>query len=186
MDKLNLEIQKLADSLNKKPVFGKGLKNAKILLLGEAPGSKEEETGIPFAGSAGKNLNEFLEILNITREEIYITNTVKVRPSKINEKTGRVINRPPTEKEKALFADVLLREIKKINPKIIVTLGNTALQALLGKDAKIGDLHGSPVKKGDFNIFPLYHPAAIIYKRSLKDEYILDLNNIFKLSKMFD
>lgn len=175
MDKLNERIKKIADSLNKKPVFGDGSKNAKIVLLGEAPGSKEVETGRPFSGAAGKNLDEFLEILELSREEIYITNTVKIRPSRINEKTGRIVNCPPSEKEKALFSEILSDELDIINPQIIVTLGNTALQALTDKNFKIGDCHGKIISNEKFKIFPLYHPAAIIYKRSLKEEYISDL-----------
>lgn len=178
MEKINLQIKEIADKLGKKPVFGKGAERAEILLLGEAPGAKEEETGIPFAGSAGKNLDEFLGILGLSRDNLYITNTVKVRPSKINEKTGRTVNRPPTEREIELFYPVLRKEIFRVSPKIIVTLGNTPLKTLLGKDKTIGSCHGILTSWEGFPLFPLYHPAAVIYRQSLKSEYLADLEGL--------
>ena len=181
MESINSKILEIADKLGQKPVFGQGKKNAEILLLGEAPGAKEVETGIPFAGSAGKNLNEFLEILHLSRKDIYITNTVKIRPSRINGKTGRTVNRPPTEAEIQLFSSALREEIFRIKPKIIVTLGNTALQGLLGKDKKIGSCHGMPLEWESFTLFPLYHPAAVIYRRSLREEYLADLEKLKNL-----
>ncbi|MBR2593753.1 MAG: uracil-DNA glycosylase [Firmicutes bacterium] len=179
MENINREILRIAETFGKTPVFGSGkTKNAKILLLGEAPGAKEVETGRPFAGSAGKNLDEFLSILGLRREDIYITNTVKIRPCRVNEKTGRAVNRPPTKAEISAFSEVLRKEISAVSPEIIVTLGNTALQAVSGDDRKIGDCHGQVFRNGEFLIFPLYHPAAVIYRRSLKDEYVKDLEKL--------
>lgn len=80
MERILEEIERTAASFGKTPVFGKGDLRARICLLGEAPGAREEATGMPFAGSAGKYLDEFLVILGLKREEIYITNTVKIRP----------------------------------------------------------------------------------------------------------
>ncbi|WDC85342.1 uracil-DNA glycosylase family protein [Caloramator sp. mosi_1] len=82
-----------------KIVYGDGNINAQIMLIGEAPGRFEEEQGKPFVGQAGKNLDEFIDILEINREDLFITNVVKIRPFKINEKTGRKVNRAPNKKK---------------------------------------------------------------------------------------
>ncbi len=157
-------------------VFGEGNLDPLMMLVGEAPGAREIESGKPFVGQAGKNLNQFLEILNFQREEIYITNVVKIRPYKINEKTGKKINRPPNKAEIADYKKYLYEEIKIIQPKIIVTLGNVALKVLFHDNhVKIGDMHGKLMKKDGFYIFPLYHPASIIYRKALKQIYLEDL-----------
>lgn len=171
-------IQIIKNEFNIEPrvVFGDGNINANIMLIGEAPGEKEEETGRPFVGAAGKNLNEFLQILEINRDDIYITNVVKIRPFKINPDTGRKSNRPPNKKEIEVSIDTLRKQIDIIKPKVIVTLGNVPLKAILGDDrAKIGDYHGKAVKFSQFTLFPLYHPASIIYNRSLHEVYIEDV-----------
>ncbi|CDF59311.1 uracil-DNA glycosylase [Thermobrachium celere] len=167
---------------DRKIVYGDGNTNADIMLIGEAPGRFEEEQGKPFVGQAGKNLDEFIDILEIKREDLFITNVVKVRPYKINEKTGRKVNRAPNKKEIELSLDTLLKEIEIVSPKIIVTLGNTPLKALLG-DVKIGDVHGKLIEYNGRFIYPLYHPASIIYNRSLYDVYIEDLKNLKKYIK---
>jgi DNA polymerase len=160
-------------------VFGEGNIRAEVVLIGEAPGEKEEETGRPFVGTAGKNLDEFLEIVKLSREDIYITNVVKIRPYKINPETGRKSNRPPTKKEVQVSVEILEEQLKFIKPRVAVTLGNVPLKAILSDDtAKIGDYHGKPIELKNFILFPLYHPASIIYKKSLYDTYIEDVNNL--------
>ena len=153
-----------------------------VMLIGEAPGEQESLQGRPFVGKAGKNLDGFLQVLELRREDIYISNVVKIRPTKVSEK-GRVSNRPPNKEELALFTPYLLEEILLVQPKMIVTLGNVALKALCGPRAVIGDMHGRTVQvpvthekqTGDFSLFPLYHPASIIYNRSLQAVYDEDL-----------
>jgi DNA polymerase len=160
-------------------VFGDGNVNANIVLIGEAPGEKEEQTGKPFVGAAGKNLDEFLDILKLDREDLYITNVVKIRPYKINPETGRKSNRPPNKKEIDISVDILDEQMKIIGPKIVVTLGNIPLKAMVkDNDAKIGDYHGKAVDSEEYVVFPLYHPASIIYNRSLYDVYISDLHKL--------
>lgn len=167
---------------NSPVVFGDGKRNPYIMLIGEAPGQKEEEMGKPFVGAAGKNLDEFLKILEIKREDIYITNVVKIRPYKVNPSTGRKSNRTPTKGEIMASVGVLFEQIDEINPSIVVTLGNIPLKAMEGRDdVKIGDLHGEPIEKDRYILFPLYHPASIIYNRKLYDTYIED---IYKLKKL--
>lgn len=160
---------------NKVIVFGEGNIDAKIMLIGEAPGEKETILLRPFVGKAGKNLDEFLEIVELLREDIYITNTVLFRPFNINEKTGRLSNRPPNKKEIQLCFPYLIKQIEIVKPDIIVTLGNTPLKALLNNKALIGNVHGRLIKMDTYRLFPLYHPASIIYNRKLKEIYYEDL-----------
>ncbi|MCR1899551.1 uracil-DNA glycosylase [Irregularibacter muris] len=169
-------------------VFGAGDLDAAIMLIGEAPGRQEIEQRKPFVGAAGKNLDEFIEILQIDRRDIYIGNVVKFRPFKINPKTNRQVNRPPTQEEISLCKPYLEKEIEIIEPKIIVTLGNTPLKAISeDQEIKIGDVHGSPMTihlpqyQKPLNIYPLYHPASIIYRRQLKEIYIEDVKKLKRI-----
>ena len=159
-------------------VFGEGpVESPRLMLIGEAPGAQEAEQGRPFVGKAGQNLNEFLQAIGLNRPEIRISNVVKVRPSKVSPK-GTVSNRPPNRAELSFFTPWLHREILLTQPALIVTLGNTPLQALI-PGVVIGDCHGEVREawiEGIQNpVFPLYHPAAIIYNRSLKETYQEDL-----------
>lgn len=138
----------------------------------------------PFVGQAGKHFEEFLEVLNIKRENVYITNSVKYRPTKTNLKTKRLSNRTPTNKEIDAFRPYIYREINIINPKIIATLGNVPLKTIFEDDLKIGEVHGKPmeieIQNINYKVFPLYHPAAVIYRRELKDTYMEDLIKLKK------
>lgn len=169
-------------------VLGEGNIDADIFLIGEAPGKDEVLQKKPFVGMAGKNLSFFLETINVNRQDIYITNTIKYRLSKINPKSGRVVNRPTTAKDLEQNVDYLYKEIGTIRPKYIVTLGNVPLKAVMNdKKVNIGDVHGTlrdvVIEGKNYKIFPLYHPASIIYNRSLKDVYLDDMikfSNIIK------
>lgn len=174
-----LLLQKAASSpyREKRIVFGYGEQNPRIMLIGEAPGGEEEKQGRPFVGKAGANLTEFLETLGIQREDVYISNVVKIRPTKISPKTGKPVNRPPSKEEFQFFLPFLKEEIAIMNPQWIVTLGNVPLRAVTGDDkAVIGDYHGKEFQLPDGRrLFPLYHPAAVIYNRSLSAVYHEDL-----------
>lgn len=160
-------------------VTGVGNVNAKILLVGEAPGAREIELGKPFVGQAGKILDEFLNILEIQREDLFITNVVKIRPFKINKRTGKKNNRPPTQDEISAFFNILCEEINIICPKIIIPLGNTPLRCIMNDNTlTIGSMHGNLLKKDTLLVVPLYHPAAIIYNQNLKGTYLTDLNKL--------
>ncbi|NMD37404.1 MAG: uracil-DNA glycosylase [Christensenellaceae bacterium] len=176
-------IEKSAEKYSNKVVVGEGLVDKpKLMLIGEAPGAQEEREGKPFVGKAGKNLTELLNSISIRREDIFISNVVKIRPSKVS-KAGNIVNRPPNNEEKAFFIPWLYREVRLIKPQGIVTLGNVALSAFLGNAATIGDFHGKwhNIKVNfngeiiDIRLFPLYHPAAIIYNRALIYTYNEDL-----------
>lgn len=161
-------------------VYGEGDIHAKLMMIGEAPGGDEEKQGRPFVGKAGKNLSSFLEVVGLVREEIYITNVVKLRPTKESPKTKRLVNRPPSKDEIAFFLPYLQQEIAQIAPQWIVTLGNVPLRAVTN-DAKanIGDYHGKAVALAEGQkLFPLYHPAAVIYNRDLNEVYQQDLQTL--------
>lgn len=180
IEKINEEYKAMFP--NETLVFGDGKENAGIVLVGEAPGKDEVKQGRPFVGKAGKNLDEFLEVLQLKREDIYITNAVKYRPTKTSER-GTVSNRTPSWKEVMAQREIFIREIDAVNPKIVVTLGNTPLRSVAGNNKiVIGDCHGKLSDIDGRKIFALYHPASIIYNRSLKDTYYEDLK---KLSEEF-
>ncbi|GAV22809.1 uracil-DNA glycosylase [Carboxydothermus pertinax] len=134
-------------------VFGEGNENALLMLVGEGPGAEEDRQGRPFVGAAGELLNKILEAAGISREEVYIGNVVKCRPPN---------NRVPTKDEVAACRQFLDRQIELIKPKIIVCLGATAAQALIGPEVRITKIRGLWHEKGDIKIMPTYHPAALL------------------------
>lgn len=186
MELLNKELQEeVVASVykGKRLVFGDGNITAKIIMVGEAPGADEEKQGRPFVGKAGKNLEEFLSVVGLNRNDIYITNVVKIRPTALSKKTGNPINRTPSSEEIQFFSPYLKREIDTIKPQIVVTLGNVPLKAVLeDKGLIVGNYHGKLILKStDITVFPLYHPAAIIYNASLKEVYHEDLLKLREL-----
>lgn len=165
---------------DKEVVVGDGNVDTAILLIGEAPGKDEVRISKPFVGMAGKNLSEFLDVLDLKREDIYITNAIKFRLSALNPKTGRLTNRPAAKEEIVENREYLIEEIKIICPKYIVTLGNVPLKSVTNDyNASIGSVHGQlkplSVEGIKTDLYPLYHPASIIYNRSLKEVYQTDL-----------
>ena len=159
---------------NQKLVFGEG--EGRIILIGEAPGGEEEAAGRPFVGKAGKNLNGFLHQIGLERSALYVTNVVKFRPTRLSPKTNRPINRPPSQKEIRAFLPFLHQEIAFQQPRLVITLGNVALQAVcLPEKVVIGQFHGQMLRREGFWLFPLYHPAAVIYDRNLLSVYEADL-----------
>ncbi len=166
------------DKTSSDMVYGEGPSGAQLCLVGEAPGAEETRLSRPFVGRAGKNLDEFLAAVHLQRSDIYITNVVKFRPFKISAK-GTLSNRPPEKHEIACMAPLLLREIEAVGPRVVVTLGNVPLKCLAGISATIGAHHAAPMTAGalshKFMLFPLYHPASIIYNPSLRTVYDQDL-----------
>lgn len=151
-------------------ITGDGPIPADILFVGEAPGKTEVEEGKPFVGMAGKTFEKYLGGIGLTRSMIRITNTCYFRPITIKEsKNGRssVSNRPPKQSEVDLFREVLDEEVWLVNPKIIVTLGNTPLKRFTNFKA-IGECHGKLYLNETLNryIFPMYHPSSLTYNRS--------------------
>lgn len=157
------------------PVVGEGDLEAKIMLVGEAPGKNEAKTGLPFVGSAGKILDKLLESVGISRKDVYVTSVLKDRPPE---------NRDPTPAEIAVYGPFLDRQIDIIQPKIIATLGKFSseyvmnLFGLSDKIKPISQMHGQvfivEASYGAVKLVPLYHPAASIYNQQLRPTLLED------------
>jgi len=156
-------------------VMGDGNLDADIVFIGEAPGKKEDETGLPFVGASGKFLDEMLTSVNLTRQDVYITSIVKYRPPK---------NRDPKPAEKAAFWPYQLRQLEIIQPKVVVTLGKHSLGYFL-PGAKIAEVHGQASRVTidglDLIVIPLFHPAAALYRRSLRETLLADFLKVPEL-----
>lgn len=153
-------------------VMGEGNVDADIVFIGEAPGKKEDETGRPFVGAAGKFLDASLAAVGLSRADVYITNIVKYRPPN---------NRDPLPEEKAAFWPYLLRQIDIINPKIIVTLGRHSGGYFM-PDLQISRDHGVlrevTLEGKTYCVLPLYHPAAALYNGSMRQTLLDDFVRI--------
>jgi DNA polymerase len=163
-------------------VLGDGNPDADIVFIGEAPGKREDEQGLPFVGASGKFLNEMLAAAGLDRCDVYITNIVKYRPPN---------NRDPKPAEKQAFWPYLARQLEIIQPTVIVTLGKHSMEFFL-PGAKISEVHGHAVHKpvthhdgakGEWLIVPLYHPAAALYNGSLRQTLIDDFLTVPALLK---
>ena len=157
----------------KQVVPGAGSAEAEIMFIGEAPGQKEDELGVPFVGQAGKFLDEMLGTINLKREEVYIANVVKCRPQG---------NRDPLPDEVATCWPWLLRQIKIIQPKLIVTLGRHSMGRFL-PSMKISEIHGQAMRReidgiGRQVFYTLYHPAAALYNGSMRNVLLKDFKRI--------
>lgn len=170
-------IAEVCEGEKKVLVHGEGDPGARVMLIGEAPGEQETLLRRPFVGKAGKNLDEFLALAGIDRAQLYVTNTVKYRPTK-RSAAGNPVNRPPTREEVNLFLPWLKREIALVQPEVIVTLGNVPLKALLGQKAVIGALHGELQAWENLRVYPMYHPASLIYTRALRPVYEADVRKL--------
>lgn len=161
----------LAESANSL-VMGSGDVDAEILFIGEAPGKKEDQTGLPFVGAAGKFLDQMLAEAGLSREDVFITNIVKYRPPN---------NRDPSVEEKQAFWPYLLRQIEIIQPKVIVTLGRHSGTYLL-PDLVISRDHGvgrqARLGETELTVVPLYHPAAALYNGGLRQTLIEDFKRM--------
>ncbi len=128
------------------------------MFVGEAPGFHEDRQGVPFVGAAGKLLTELLESVGLSRSEIYIANVIKCRPPE---------NRNPQTDEIETCKPFLLQQIQVINPKLVCSLGNFAMQTLLGKKIGITKVRGQVFRLPEFILFPLLHPAAALHQGNL-------------------
>jgi DNA polymerase len=139
-------------------VFGAGSPTAELMFVGEAPGFHEDKNGIPFVGAAGKLLSKLLDGIGLSRDDVYICNTVKCRPPG---------NRNPLPEELEACETHLFRQIEIIQPRLVATLGNFATKLLSGKPAGITQVHGreQQVVLGGrpVTLYPIFHPAAALY-----------------------
>ncbi len=162
-------------------VFGDGNSNAELLFIGEAPGKQEDKQGLPFVGAAGKLLNQLLDSIGLSRDDVYITNIVKYRPPN---------NRDPLPEEKKAFLPYLWQQISVIQPKLLITLGRHSMECFL-PGALISQLHGQPKQIegpdsqeaiiGSLVLLPLYHPAAALYNGGLRKTLFEDFSAIPEL-----
>jgi len=145
-------------------VPGEGSPVAEVMLVGEAPGASEDEHGRPFVGRAGRLLDQLLAEASLEREDVYITNVLKARPPE---------NRDPRADEVAHSMPWLEEQLALIQPRLVVPLGRHAL-AHFEPDAKISQVHGQVRFARDRALFPMYHPAAALRSRGLRETLFED------------
>ncbi|MBQ7897121.1 MAG: uracil-DNA glycosylase [Clostridia bacterium] len=153
-------------------VFGRGNIDADILFIGEAPGEKEDLSGEPFVGAAGKLLDKFLVAVGLSENDYYIANIIKCRPPK---------NRDPKPEEEDACIGFLKEQLMAIKPKIIVCLGRISAKRIIKEDFKITEEHGKWFKKGNFLITAVFHPAAILRDPRRKQAELEDFEKIAEM-----
>ena len=151
-------------------VFADGNPKSKIMLIGEAPGSNEDQEGLPFVGRAGALLDKMLASINLDRKNVYITNVINYRPPE---------NRSPTEDEVVKYLPYLKKHIEIIDPKIVVLLGSSAMNALIGKGKVISEVRGKWIEKiigkCKTSIIVTFHPAFLMRQPTQKKMAWIDL-----------
>ena len=150
-------------------VFGMGNPKARVLFIGEGPGETEDLTGLPFVGRSGKLLDKFIEAIGYDRDSVFIANMVKCRPPK---------NRDPKPEEMELCLDYLRRQVKLIDPELIVCLGRVAAARLISPDIKVTKQHGEIFQKGKYKFMATFHPAALLRNPNQKPEAFEDFLKI--------
>lgn len=150
-------------------VFGTGSENADVLFVGEAPGEKEDLSGIPFVGAAGKLLDKYLFAVGIDREKVYIANILKCRPPK---------NRDPLPSEEDACIEYLREQVRLIKPKVIICLGRISAMRLIKPDFKITQEHGKWFERGNYLMTAVYHPAALLRDPRKKEDMLADMEKI--------
>ena len=167
----NCNLKKKAKNI----VFSDGNPNSKVMIIGEGPGANEDIEGLPFVGRAGQLLDKMLQAINLDRTKVYITNVVNYRPPE---------NRKPTEEEILRYLPFLVKHIEIINPKILVLLGSTALNSILGSEKVISKARGIWVTKqiGSWktNVIASFHPAYLMRQPDQKKYSWIDLKMIKK------
>ena len=154
-------------------VFSDGNPKSKIMLIGEAPGANEDQEGLPFVGRAGVLLDKMLAAINLDRTKVYISNIVNYRPPE---------NRKPTDEEIERYLPFITKHIEIINPKILILLGSTAMNALIGSDVVISKMRGKWIEKKFGNcktsVIITYHPAFLMRQPAQKKSAWIDLKMI--------
>lgn len=163
----------------KNVIFGEGSYEAKILLIGEAPGRDEDIRGRPFVGKSGQLLDKILDACGFERDKhLFISNIVKCRPPE---------NRIPTESEAKICMPFLLKQIELIDPVFLILLGSTALKFIMGPDLRITRHHGNWLSWNNKRVMPVYHPAALLRNPALKRDTWEDYKKIiYKYRELVD
>ncbi|MFD2257640.1 uracil-DNA glycosylase [Luteolibacter algae] len=169
-------------SLRETMVFATGNPDARIMLVGEAPGYNEEKETEPFVGPAGKKLNDILKAMGIKREDVYISNLVKFRPSMPRQTTN---NRKPTPEEMAACLPLVMAEISVVKPEIIIALGGTAAEGLIGLQGSVGSMRGKWHEVSGVPTRVTYHPSYLLQsgasnqiKRSLWEDMLAAMEKL--------
>jgi DNA polymerase len=169
LEERRLELKRVADEIRRcslcalheartNAVPGAGPVDADIFFLGEGPGAREDKQGLPFVGASGKFLDELLDSIGLDREKVFISNVVKCRPPG---------NRDPHVAEVKACTRYLDRQLELIQPRLIVTLGRFAMDYFFS-EGRISEIHGQPQRVDGVITLPLYHPAAALYRGSLR------------------
>ena len=157
----------------KNMVFSDGNPKSKIMLVGEAPGANEDQEGLPFVGRAGMLLDKMMAAINLDRKKVYISNIVNYRPPE---------NRKPTEEEIRRYLPFITKHIEIINPKILVLLGSTAMNALIGNNVVISKMRGKWIEKKfgscKTSVIITFHPAFLMRQPAQKKMAWIDLKMI--------
>ena len=154
-------------SSRKTVVFGVGSIDAQLMFVGEAPGADEDEQGEPFVGKAGQLLTKIIQATGLSRADVYIANILKCRPDTPGQTAG---NRKPTSDEMATCIPYLHEQIDLIRPKVIVALGATAVEGLLGKTLGITKLRGTWKTYRGTPLMPTYHPAYLLRNQAMSEK----------------
>lgn len=154
-------------SSRKNVVFGVGDINAQLMFIGEAPGADEDEQGEPFVGKAGQLLTKIIQTMGLSRGAVYIANILKCRPDTPGQGSG---NRKPTPEEMQTCIPFLHEQIDLIKPKVVVALGATAVEGLLGKTVGITRLRGQWRTYRGIPLMPTYHPAYLLRNQALSEK----------------
>ena len=154
-------------------VFSDGNPNSKIMLIGEAPGANEDEEGLPFVGRAGALLDKMLAAIDLDRKKVYISNIINYRPQD---------NRRPTDEEIKRYLPFITKHIEIISPKILVLLGSTAMNALIGNEVVISKMRGKWIDKKfgkcKTSVIITFHPAFLMRQPAQKKMAWIDLKMI--------
>jgi len=151
----------------KQVVFGVGNINARLMFVGEAPGADEDAQGEPFVGAAGQLLTKIIQATGLTRETVYIGNVLKCRPDTPGQTSG---NRKPTPEEMAVCIPWLQEQIDLIKPEVLVALGGTAVEGLLGKTLGITKLRGAWQSYRGIPLMPTYHPSYLLRNQAIGEK----------------
>ena len=154
-------------SSRKSVVFGVGNIDSPLMFVGEAPGADEDEQGDPFVGKAGQLLTKIIQAMGLQRPEVYIANILKCRPDTPGQTAG---NRKPTSDEMATCIPHLHEQIDLIRPKVLVDLGATAVEGLLGKTIGITKLRGTWQTYRNIPLMPTYHPAYLLRNQAMREK----------------
>jgi DNA polymerase len=154
-------------SSRKNVVFGVGNIDAQLMFVGEAPGADEDEQGEPFVGRAGELLTKIIQAMGLQRSDVYIANILKCRPDTPGQSSG---NRKPTPEEMATCVPYLHEQIDIIRPRVLVGLGATAIEGLLGKTIGITKLRGHWKAYRGTPLMPTYHPAYLLRNQAMSEK----------------